>query len=85
MIERIRDITAVPIQDMLDISGIERPEKLKKLKQHTPAHIGIGYTGARYKTVHVLRFLGNQAAAHIVELILEILKKKKSGVSLGEE
>ena len=63
MSEEIRDITQMSMMDMVDYSGINNPDELRKLKERTPARIGIGHTGARYKTLPMLRFLADQAAA----------------------
>ncbi|MEA5084341.1 MAG: ethanolamine ammonia-lyase subunit EutC [Lachnospiraceae bacterium] len=63
MRDHIKDITSVSTQEMMDLTGIEFPKELEKLKQSTPARIGIGHTGARYKTIPMLRFLADQAAA----------------------
>jgi len=63
MCDEIKDITEIQIQDMIDLEGIDEPLLLKKAKQATPARIGIGHTGARYKTTAMLRFLADQAAA----------------------
>lgn len=63
MSEEIRDITQMSMVDMVDYSGINNPDELRKLKERTPARIGIGHTGARYKTLPMLRFLADQAAA----------------------
>lgn len=42
---------------------LEEYEKLEMLKKMTPARIGIGHVGARYKTDSYLKFLADQAAA----------------------
>lgn len=63
MVDGIKDITEERIQDMMDIEGIEDPKLLIKTKEATPARIGIGHTGARYKTNAMLRFMADQAAA----------------------
>lgn len=63
MSEEIRDITQMSMMDMVDYSDINNPDELRKLKERTPARIGIGHTGARYKTLPMLRFLADQAAA----------------------
>ena len=63
MCEMIRDITTIRIQDLVDTDGIQEPELLLKAKTATPARIGIGHAGARYKTKAMLRFLADQAAA----------------------
>lgn len=63
MSEEMKDITALSMMDMVDFSDIDNPKELKKLKEATPARIGIGHVGARYKTIPMLRFLADQAAA----------------------
>jgi ethanolamine ammonia-lyase small subunit len=60
---QIKDITEIGIKEMTDVQGIGAPELLAKTKKTTPARIGIGHTGTRYKTLPMLRFLADQAAA----------------------
>ncbi len=48
----------------LDFSGIQAPEELLRMKRATPARIGIGHVGARYKTAAALRFGADHAAAN---------------------
>ena len=48
---------------LVNIEGIEYPEELIGMKKTTPARIGIGRIGARYKTEAMLQFLAAQAAA----------------------
>lgn len=57
------DLTAIPVSEMICNEGIGSPETLLKLKSTTPARIGIGRAGARYKTKAMLRFWADQAAA----------------------
>lgn len=49
--------------DKLDLENIETPEELKRMSKATPARIGIGHKGARYKTKAMLSFAADQAAA----------------------
>lgn len=56
-------LTEQRISEVIYADHIDRMEELKKMKRATPARIGIGHTGARYKTVPMLSFLADQAAA----------------------
>ncbi len=57
------NLTEQTIEEMIYAEPIEKPEELKKMKRATPARIGNGHTGARYKTIPMLRFHADQAAA----------------------
>ena len=59
----MKDITEKCISDLIYAESVEKLDELKKMKQKTPARIGIGHAGARYKTEPMLRFLADQAAA----------------------
>ncbi|MGL4730279.1 MAG: ethanolamine ammonia-lyase subunit EutC [Clostridium sp.] len=59
----IPDITEVDIRETLLVENPEDAEAYLKMKKHTPARIGIGKTGTRYKTETVLRFRADHAAA----------------------
>lgn len=62
--EYIEDITR---QDVSEFTQIEHPHNEKefwKMKKSTPARIGIGHCGERYKTLSQLRFLAAHAAAN---------------------
>lgn len=63
MSELNRDLTTIPISEMVCNDGICSPDDLAKLKKATPARIGIGHAGARYTTKAMLRFWADQAAA----------------------
>ncbi len=63
MADEIKDITENRIQELYDLEKINDPKLLMKTKELTPARIGIGHTGARYKTDAMLRFIADQAAA----------------------
>lgn len=59
----IPDITEVDIKKQLLVENPADREGYLKMKQHTPARIGIGRAGARYKTETMLRFRADHAAA----------------------
>ncbi len=59
----MKDITESSIQKTGCEEGILEPGLMWKAKQSTTARIGIGHTGARYKTNSMLRFLADQAQA----------------------
>ncbi|MBI6871943.1 ethanolamine ammonia-lyase subunit EutC [Clostridium aciditolerans] len=59
----IPDITEVDIKTTLLVDDPTDREGYLKMKKHTPARIGIGRTGARYKTETMLRFRADHASA----------------------
>lgn len=59
----IPDITEVDIQEQFLIPNAVNEEAYKKIKQFTPARLGLWRTGTRYKTQSVLRFRADHAAA----------------------
>lgn len=59
----IPDITEVDIRTSLLVDNPENAEEYLKMKKHTPARIGVGKAGTRYKTETVLRFRADHAAA----------------------
>ena len=61
--EIIPDITKVDIRKQLLVDNAKDAEAYLDMKSKTPARIGIGKTGARYKTETVLRFRADHAAA----------------------
>lgn len=61
--EMIPDITEVDIKNTLLIEEPTDREGYMKMKSHTPARLGIGRAGARYKTETMLRFRADHASA----------------------
>lgn len=59
----MNDITEKNISDIIYADNVTDIKELQKMKKATPARIGIGHAGARYKTEPMLRFLADQAAA----------------------
>ena len=59
----IDDITEVDIRKQLLVKNPKDAEAYLDMKAKTPARLGIGRAGTRYKTVTVLRFRADHAAA----------------------
>lgn len=59
----IDDITEVDIRKQLLVKNPKDAEAYLDMKAKTPARLGIGRTGTRYKTETVLRFRADHAAA----------------------
>lgn len=59
----VPDVTALDLRKLYLVEDAQEPEKYKKLKEKTPARLGSGKAGARYKTLTMLRFRADHAAA----------------------
>ena len=59
----VPDVTALDLRKLYLVEDASEPEKYKKLKEKTPARLGSGKAGARYKTLTMLRFRADHAAA----------------------
>ncbi|MGE4353216.1 MAG: ethanolamine ammonia-lyase subunit EutC [Oscillospiraceae bacterium] len=59
----MKDITQKSLSECIYTDNIANMAELIKMKKATPARIGIGHAGARYKTEAMLRFSADQAAA----------------------
>ena len=59
----VPDITALDLRKLYLTADPENPDKFRKLKEKTPARLGSGKAGARYKTLTMLRFRADHAAA----------------------
>ncbi|WP_299734636.1 ethanolamine ammonia-lyase subunit EutC [uncultured Endozoicomonas sp.] len=57
------DITAIEMSDFFAIENAENKAEYMKLKAKTPARLGIGRAGPRYKTETMLRFRADHAVA----------------------
>lgn len=76
----IPDITEVDLKTRLLVDNPVDAEGYLKMKQHTPARLGIGRTGARYKTETMLRFRADHASAQdsvFTDVNEELLKEMK--------
>lgn len=59
----LEDITEIDLKKQLLIDNPHDAEGYLKMKEKTPARIGIGRAGTRYKTITALRFRADHAAA----------------------
>ena len=59
----IDDITGLDLRKLYLVEQPEKPEEYRRLKERTPARLGSGRAGARYKTLTMLRFRADHAAA----------------------
>ena len=59
----VPDVTALDLRKLYLVEDAKDPEKYKRLKARTPARLGSGRAGPRYKTLTMLRFRADHAAA----------------------
>ena len=59
----VPDVTALDLRQLYLTENASDPEKYKKMKRKTPARLGSGRCGPRYKTLTMLRFRADHAAA----------------------
>jgi len=59
----VPDVTALDLRKLYLVEQPENGEKYKKMKEKTPARLGSGRCGPRYKTLTMLRFRADHAAA----------------------
>ena len=59
----VPDVTALDLRKLYLVENPENGEKFRKMKERTPARLGSGRAGPRYKTLTILRFRADHAAA----------------------
>lgn len=59
----VPDVTALDLRKLYLVEDAQDAEKYKKMKLRTPARLGSGKAGARYRTLTALRFRADHAAA----------------------
>ena len=59
----VPDVTALDLRRLYLTENPENGEKYRKMKERTPARLGSGRAGPRYKTLTMLRFRADHAAA----------------------
>ncbi len=59
----VPDITALDLRKLYLVEEPEKGQLYKKMKERTPARLGSGRAGPRYKTLTMLRFRADHAAA----------------------
>ena len=61
--EFVPDVTQLDLRKLYLVEDAADGEKFRKLKEKTPARLGCGKAGPRYKTLTMLRFRADHAAA----------------------
>ena len=59
----VPDVTALDLRKLYLTEEAADPDRFRRLKERTPARLGCGKAGARYKTLTMLRFRADHAAA----------------------
>ena len=59
----VEDVTKLDLRKLYLTESPQKKEEFARLKQRTPARLGSGKAGARYKTLTMLRFRADHAAA----------------------
>ena len=59
----VPDVTALDLRKLFLVENAAKAEEYKRLKARTPARLGSGRAGPRYKTLTMLRFRADHAAA----------------------
>ncbi|MCI6936756.1 MAG: ethanolamine ammonia-lyase subunit EutC [Clostridiales bacterium] len=59
----VPDVSALDLRKLYLTENPENGEKFRKMKERTPARLGSGKAGPRYKTLTMLRFRADHAAA----------------------
>ena len=59
----VPDVTAIDLRKLYLTENPQNGEAFARMKQRTPARLGAGRAGARYKTLTMLRFRADHAAA----------------------
>ena len=80
----VPDITALDLRKLYLVDQAQEPAQYKKLKEKTPARLGSGRAGARYKTLTMLRFRADHAAAQdaVFSQVSDDFAEKNNLVSL---
>ncbi len=59
----VEDVSRLDLRKLYLVDKAADPEKYRRLKEKTPARLGSGRAGPRYKTLTMLRFRADHAAA----------------------
>lgn len=59
----VEDVSQLDLRKLYMVEDAQDPEAFRKLKAKTPARLGSGRAGPRYKTLTMLRFRADHAAA----------------------
>ena len=74
----LEDVTAIDLRGQYLVEGPRNGAAFQELKRRTPARIGLGRAGARYKTMTMLRMRADHAAAQdsVFSMVEETLPQK---------
>ena len=61
--EFVPDVTELDLRKLYLVNNPENGDRFRKMKEKTPARLGCGKAGARYRTLTMLRFRADHAAA----------------------
>ena len=61
--DSVADISQMDLRKLYMVDEPADPDRYRKMKEKTPARLGSGRAGARYKTLTMLRFRADHAAA----------------------
>ena len=80
----VEDVTLLDLRKLYLVENPEKGEQYRKLKAKTPARLGSGRSGPRYKTLTMLRFRADHAAAQdaVFSQVAEDYAQKNGLVSL---
>ena len=80
----VPDVTQLDLRKLYLVENAADEEKFKKMKEKTPARLGSGKAGPRYKTLTMLRFRADHAAAQdaVFSQVPEDFAKKNGLVPL---
>ena len=59
----VPDVTELDLRKLYLVENPQNPDPYRRMKERTPARLGSGRAGARYKTLTMLRFRADHAAA----------------------
>ena len=80
----VEDVTALDLRKLYLVENAEQEPDYRRLKERTPARLGSGRAGPRYKTLTMLRFRADHAAAQdaVFSQLPEDFGEKNGMVSL---
>lgn len=80
----VEDLTKLDLRQLYLVENAEKREEFARLKSKTPARLGSGRAGPRYKTLTMLRFRADHAAAQdaVFSQVPEDYPEKQGFVSL---
>ena len=59
----VQDVSAIDLRKLYLVEKAQDPARYRQLKEKTPARLGMGRCGPRYRTLSMLRFRADHAAA----------------------